>query len=79
MRRSTRRPTVVSALAVLALAATAAAQRPSFTPLAVGAEAPAFMLAGATKDGVLPAQVNLLDFRGQTVVLAFFYKARTGG
>jgi peroxiredoxin len=69
----------MAALAATTVVATAAAQRPSFTPLAVGAEAPAFMLKGATKDGVLPAQVNLLDFRGQTVVLAFFYKARTGG
>jgi peroxiredoxin Q/BCP len=56
-----------------------AQQRPSFTPLAVGAEAPAFSLRGATKDGVLPKEVSLLDFRGQTVVLAFFYRARTGG
>jgi peroxiredoxin len=36
-------------------------------------------LKGATKDGLLPKEVSLLDFRGQTVVLAFFYKARTGG
>jgi len=56
-----------------------AQQRPSFTPLAVGTEAPAFVLKGATKDGPLPKEVSLLDFRGQTVVLAFFYKARTGG
>jgi peroxiredoxin len=70
---------VIAALAAMTLAATADAQRPSFTPLAVGADAPAFMLKGAAKDGLLPAQVNLLDFRGQTVVLAFFYKARTGG
>ena len=56
-----------------------AQQRPSFTPLAVGTEAPAFSLKGATKDGLSPKAVSLLDFRGQTVVLAFFYKARTGG
>ena len=49
------------------------------TPLAVGAEAPAFSLAAATKDGVSPKAASLLDFRGQTVVLAFFYKARTPG
>lgn len=68
--------------ALLALAAAAAAeaqQRPSFTPLPVGKEAPAFTLKGATRDGVLPREVSLLDFRGQTVVLAFFYRARTGG
>ncbi|MGE0555906.1 MAG: hypothetical protein AB7R55_20945 [Gemmatimonadales bacterium] len=61
------------------LAPMAVAQQRTFTPLAVGAEAPAFSLKGATKDGLLPGEVSLLDFRGQTVVLAFFYKARTGG
>jgi peroxiredoxin Q/BCP len=44
-----------------------------------GAVAPAFALAGATRHGVLPAPVRLADFKGQTVVLAFFYKARTKG
>ena len=63
--------------AALAFASAAAQAKP--TPLAVGVEAPAFALAGATKDGVLPAASKLEDFRGQTVVLAFFYKARTGG
>jgi thioredoxin-dependent peroxiredoxin len=48
-------------------------------PLAVGAEAPEFALSAATKNGVSPKAAKLLDFRGQTVVLAFFYKARTGG
>jgi hypothetical protein len=67
--------------AVLAAAAAsgAQAQQRTFTPLPVGAEAPAFSLRGATRDGVLPKEVSLLDFRGQTVVLAFFYRARTGG
>ena len=49
------------------------------TPLAVGTDAPDFTLAAATKDGVSPKAASLRDFRGQTVVLAFFYKARTGG
>jgi peroxiredoxin Q/BCP len=66
-------------LAVSAVSPAAAQQRPSFTPLAVGTEAPAFSLKGATREGLLPKEVSLLDFRGQTVVLAFFYKARTGG
>lgn len=44
-----------------------------------GDPAPPFVLPAATKDGVAPVPVRLLDFRGQTVVLAFFYKARTGG
>ncbi len=49
------------------------------TPLAVGAEAPDFALSAATQNGVSPQAAKLKDFRGQTVVLAFFYKARTGG
>lgn len=53
--------------------------RPSPTPLAVGTMAPAFELPAATRNGVSPAMARLEDFRGQTVVLAFFYKARTGG
>lgn len=47
--------------------------------LRVGAPAPDFSLVGATRDGVLPAPVHLADFQGKTVVLAFFYKARTKG
>ena len=35
--------------------------------------------AGGTRYGVLKAPVRLSDFKGKTVVLAFFYKARTKG
>lgn len=68
-------------LAVLAtllatLAAPAAAQG---GPLKVGDVAPDFAFRAATATGVEPAARRLADFRGQTVVLAFFYKARTGG
>jgi peroxiredoxin Q/BCP len=48
------------------------------TPLQVGAEAPDFTLPSATSAGV-GKPVKLSDFRGQTVVLAFFYRARTAG
>jgi cytochrome oxidase Cu insertion factor (SCO1/SenC/PrrC family) len=48
-------------------------------PLAVGAAAPDFTLSGATRYGVLRAPIHLSDFKGKTVVLAFFYKARTKG
>jgi peroxiredoxin len=34
---------------------------------------------GATRYGVLANPVRLSDFKGKTVVLAFFYKARTSG
>jgi peroxiredoxin len=48
-------------------------------PLAIGAVAPDFSLPGATRDGVLDGPIKLSDFKGKTVVLAFFFKARTGG
>ena len=68
------------------LAAPLAAQQPAApppppapTPLAVGVEAPDFTLPAATKAGVSAKPVHLADLRGKTVVIAFFYKARTGG
>jgi peroxiredoxin Q/BCP len=45
----------------------------------VGDIAPDFTLAGATQNGLIPTPIHLADFRGQTVVLAFFPKARTKG
>jgi thioredoxin-dependent peroxiredoxin len=48
-------------------------------PLEVGAVAPNFSMRGATRYGVLAQPVHLSDFKGKTVVLAFFYKARTRG
>ncbi|HEU5171368.1 MAG TPA: hypothetical protein VFU46_12560 [Gemmatimonadales bacterium] len=46
---------------------------------AVGERAPDFTLPVATREGIGNAPARLRDFRGQTVVLAFFFKARTGG
>jgi peroxiredoxin Q/BCP len=73
--------------AALALAPALAAQQPATpppapptpTPLAVGTEAPDFTLPAATKEGLSAKPVHLQDLRGQTVVIAFFYKARTKG
>ncbi len=48
-------------------------------PLEIGAVAPNFTMKGATRYGVLANPVRLSDFKGKTVVLAFFYKARTSG
>jgi len=48
-------------------------------PLEVGIEAPDFELWAATRFGVLQDPVRLSDFRGKTVVLAFFYRVRTPG
>jgi hypothetical protein len=41
--------------------------------------APDFTLNGATRYGLLRTPVKLSDYRGRTVVLAFFYQARTKG
>ena len=57
----------------------APAMLPAQAPLEIGAAAPDFSLRGATRYGVLAEPVRLSDFRGKTVVLAFFYKARTSG
>ena len=48
-------------------------------PLEIGAVGPDFSLPGATRYGVLAKPVRLSDFKGKTVVLAFFFKARTSG
>ena len=66
------------ALAVT-LAAGAAHAQDSAKAVAVGQQAPDFTAVGATRFGVLKDPIKLSDFRGQTVVLAFFFKARTKG
>ncbi len=48
-------------------------------PLDVGVVAPDFSLPGATAEGFLADPVGVGDFEGKTIVLAFFYKARTKG
>ena len=45
----------------------------------VGDAAPDFTLPGATIDGVMKAPITLSKLKGQTVVVAFFPKARTKG
>ena len=78
-----RRAHLPLTLAALALAAsTAGAQQPTAPAAAlpeVGSPAPDFAMPGATRYGVLRDSVRLSDFRGKTVVLAFFYRARTKG
>jgi cytochrome oxidase Cu insertion factor (SCO1/SenC/PrrC family) len=54
--------------------ATAVAAGPSVNDLA-----PDFTLSGATRYGLLKTPITLADFRGRTVVLAFFFQARTKG
>ena len=75
--------TRIALAAMLVLAASAAnAQQPAAPAESapeVGTMAPDFALVGATRYGVLRDSIHLSDFRGKTVVLAFFYKARTKG
>jgi peroxiredoxin Q/BCP len=56
-----------------------AAAAPTYPAPEVGAMAPDFTLPGATRYGLLRDPVHLGDYRGKTVVLAFFYRARTKG
>ncbi|MDH3296902.1 MAG: hypothetical protein OEM96_01310 [Gemmatimonadota bacterium] len=56
-----------------------AAGQQAGVPLTAGAEAPDFELVGSTRYGVLQDPIRLRDFRGETVVLAFFFRARTPG
>ncbi len=78
------RSLMLAALAV-PLAGSLAAQQPAAAPpedpkpLEVGVAAPDFTLPGATRFGLLRNPVHLSDFKGKTVVLAFFFKARTRG
>jgi len=79
------RRTVQIALAVFVGAASNAfAQEPpkpgsAATAPDTGQMAPDFTLPGATRFGLLKDAIKLSNFRGQTVVLAFFPKARTKG
>ena len=80
-----RRALMLTAVALGAAATTASAQQqqPAATPRtpapAVGAIAPDFTLPGATRYGLLQKPASLSDYRGKTVVLAFFFRTRTRG
>jgi len=69
--------------AVLGSATVASAQQPAAAPPQtgpkVGDTAPDFSLPGATRYGLLRDPVQLSSMKGKTVVLAFFFKARTRG
>ena len=76
--------TLTALALVMAAASTqtgAAQQAPAAPPPGpkVGDTAPDFELPGATRYGLLKGPVRLSDYRGRTVVLAFFFQARTRG
>jgi peroxiredoxin Q/BCP len=77
------RSTVLALVALLVTASGAvSAQQLAATPAPppeVGSMAPDFALPAATRYGLLRDSIRLSDLRGKTVVIAFFYKARTKG
>ncbi len=73
--------TIAALLAVLIPAAPpgASAQETGDGLIQVGEMAPDFTIPGATRHGILRDPVSLSDYRGETVVLAFFFRVRTRG
>ncbi|HMG71364.1 MAG TPA: hypothetical protein VK544_09650 [Gemmatimonadaceae bacterium] len=77
--------TIVTATTLASVGHVARAQQPAPAAAVVPAGpvvndiAPDFTLAGADRYGLLKTPVRLSDYRGSTVVLAFFYQARTKG
>ena len=69
----------IVALSLLAGALAFAPRAAESQLLEVGQMAPDFTLQGATRYGVLANPVKLSDYRGETVVLAFFFRVRTPG
>lgn len=72
---------VAAAASVLALSGARAQSVTTASPTGpqVNDIAPDFSLSGATRYGLLKTPVRLSDYRGRTVVLAFFFQARTKG
>ena len=70
---------IVLASAATSARAQATAVVPPAVSLNVGDVAPDFDLRGATRYGLLATPARLADHKGETVVIAFFYKARTKG
>ena len=78
MRRLVALSLLAGALS-MTIATQAVAQERESGLLPVGAMAPDFELPGATRYGLLEHPLRLSDYRGETVVLAFFFRVRTPG
>jgi len=76
-----RRSVILAAALAVGIAPAAFTQGPPAggPPLEVGAMAPDFELPGATRYGLLRERIRLSDFHGKTIVIAFFYRARSRG
>jgi thioredoxin-dependent peroxiredoxin len=70
---------LTAAAVFAASSALGAQQQPAGSGLNVGDLAPDFTLPAATMEGVSQNPVKLSDLRGQTVVIAFYPRARTRG
>jgi hypothetical protein len=77
---------ILTAVALLLIAGAVAQAQQTTAPAVTTASgpsandlAPDFTLSGATRYGLLKTPVTLADYRGRTVVLAFFFQARTKG
>lgn len=70
---------VLGLAALLATIVPSVSAQESGTPLSVGTPAPDFALVGASADRVLADSIRPTDFRGQTLVIAFFFRARSSG
>lgn len=79
MKRFPVVPALLAAALVAGVWAAPAAAQDAPELLAVGETAPDVELVGATRHGILREPVQLSDYRGETVVLAFFFRARTRG
>jgi hypothetical protein len=85
VRTSTAALTIGAAASLVLFAGIAGGQQsaPPARAAAIGPTvndvAPDFTLSGATRYGLLKTPVALSDYRGRTVVLAFFFQARTKG
>ena len=85
VRTNTAAWKVVAITSLVVFGGVASGQQPAApapaaaTGPAVNDVAPDFTLGGATRYGLLKTPVTLADYRGRTVVLAFFYQARTKG
>ena len=78
--RSARQLMLLGLLASAPLGAQQPAAAPAPRPeLALGQPAPDFALPGATRYGLLRERIRLSELHGKTIVLAFFYQARTKG
>ncbi len=79
MRFTSVRLGTMAAAVALAVAPSVAVAQQAESGHKVGDVAPDFTLRGVTMDGPMKEAIKLSSYKGNTVVLAFFFKARTKG